>query len=64
MEIKNRLERALAVRIPIATLLRGGSVEDLSLHVVDAFATEHLLDTLRAGNESNMGGAEWETVRL
>ena len=64
MEIKNRLERALAVRIPIATLLQGGSVEDLSVHAVDAFVTEHLLDTLRAGDESNMGGEEWETVKL
>jgi acyl transferase domain-containing protein/acyl carrier protein len=64
MEIKNRLERTLAVRIPIATLLQGGSVEDLSLHVVDAFVTEHLLDSLRAGNESPVGGAEWEIVKL
>ena len=64
MEIKNRLERALAVRIPIATLLQGGSVEDLSVHAVDAFVTEHLLDTLRAGDESNIGGEEWETVNL
>jgi acyl transferase domain-containing protein/acyl carrier protein len=64
MEIKNRLERALAVRIPIATLLRGGSVEDLSLQVADAFVTEHLLDTLRVGTEGNVGGEEWETVKL
>jgi len=64
MEIKNRLERTLAVRIPIATLLQGGSVEDLSLHMVDAFVREHLLETLRVGNESNVGGEEWETVKL
>jgi acyl carrier protein len=64
MEIKNRLELALAVRIPIAMLLQGGSVEDLSIHMVDAFVTEHLLDTLRVGNENNVGGAEWETIML
>jgi epothilone polyketide synthase D len=67
MEIRNRLERALAIRIPIATLLRGGSVEDLSFQLVDAFVTEHVLDTLRAENagiKSNLGGVEWETVKL
>jgi acyl carrier protein len=64
MEIKNRLERTLAVRIPIGTLLQGGSVEDLSVHVVDAFVTEHLLDNLRASNENNVGGEEWETVKF
>jgi epothilone polyketide synthase D len=64
MDIKNRLERALAVRIPVALLLQGGSVEELSLHVADAFVTEHLLDTLRVENESEVGGAEWETVKL
>lgn len=64
LEVRNRLEAALGLNIPIVQFLQSESLHQFALHLAERIALEQLLEGAARPLESEAEDEEWETVAI